>query len=776
MADETPFNVLIVDDRLDDIELMTEALKQAYPGCRITTSRSAEEAQKKVAENPWNLILLDYKLPGQTGLNLLPSLMQAAPAAALIMLTGHGSEQVAVEAMRLGADYYLKKSSALLTELPLVANQVMEKRRLRQELELARSRLQSLIDHVNDIIYELDAEGRFIYISREVEWSLGYNPAELTGKHFTVLMPAETAGRLKRLFSERRTGARATRGLEVPLIFKRRIDIDLQTRGGELRTFEVNASGLYDSRRTFLGTAGVARDITRRKQEEAARREFESRLETVMELASDAIYMKSLDGRYLLANEATRRVLSRTDGQILGKTDADLLDPETAKEFQRADQEVFATGQRVESLKKEYLPSGEVRLWHSVKTPHRTPDGRIVGLFGISRDVTEQAKREEESHHAEKLKAMGQLVAGVAHELNNPLTTILGYAHLLREQSCADHQCRERAEIILTQAERTAKIVQDLLTFARPHALSREPVRLNEIIERELRHQAESLTAHAVTTRVELDASLPLVALDGHQIRQVLGNLIENACDAMWEARRGGALTVTTSYLPSSDGRQTAMVQLEVADTGPGVPEPLRRQIFTPFFTTKPAGKGTGLGLAIIDSIITKHEGTIRVDEAPGGGARFVIRLPAREASATDAPTAGDAPCASTRRGNIVVLEDEPMIRALMEEVLGQEEHQVASFADGEAALAYLREKSASVDVIVSDIKMPGMSGEEFYVRLRDLAPALTDRIVFCTGDTMEEKTARLVRQTGNLSIPKPFTPQKLLDTVGAVLARTDKR
>ncbi len=776
----TKLSILIVDDRQDDVELMATTLEMALPGCHIDAARSAEQALDKAKEDAWSLILLDYKLPRQSGLDLLPKLLHSAPTTAIIMLTGHGDERIAVEAMRRGAAYYLKKSPALVTELPLVVNEVLDKWRMRQDLDLAHSRLHSLIHHINDIIYELDADGRLIFISREVEWSLGYNPSELIGVHYSQFLDPADAARFGRLFAERRTGSRAVRGLQVSVASKRGEDVHIQTRGGELRLFEVNAAGLYDLRRRFVGTAGVARDITKRKQDEAARREFETRLQAVLDLASDAIFLKSLDGRYLLANPAAQRMLARREAQVLGKTDAELLDAATAEEFARTDRQVLASGQKVERLEKEHRPDGSIRVWHTVKTPHLNASGNPVGLFGISRDVTQQLRREEEAHHADKLKALGQLVAGVAHELNNPLTTIIGQAELLREREHADPDCHATACIIADQAERTAAIVRDLLTFGRPQKPIRTRVWLNDLLEQELCSHGEAFTVHAITVSQDLDPALPPLLGDAVQLRQVFGNLMRNACQAMGAVGGERRLTVSTRLVSDVEtggagdtetrGRG-AWVEVRVADTGPGVPEPLRRQIFTPFFTTKPVGEGTGLGLAIVHSLVTEHGGTITLDQAPGGGAQFTIRLPVGEGPAVE-PATPVAVSAVPMRSRLLILEDEPLLRDMMSKALRRAGHEVVVFEQGQEALAHLGQARQTVDLIFTDVKMPGMSGHEFFTRLKDLDPALAGRVIFCTGDTMEEQTGQLIETSGNPSLVKPFTPRTLLAAVQDALRR----
>ncbi|MEW6545107.1 MAG: PAS domain S-box protein [Nitrospirota bacterium] len=282
--------VLIVDDQPDDIELATLALSEECPGCAIEVARSAEEGLAKVARLDVTLILLDNKLPGQSGLEALPEFRQLAPDAGLIMLTGHGDEHVAVQAMRAGADYYLAKSRNLLLEVPLVVREVLDKRHLRFLLARTEDRYRRLIENMTDIVYELDEAGCFRYISAAVTSILGYQPEEVLGTHYSRFFHPEDFPRCGRQFHERRTGIRATR----------RLDVRLLTKAGTARDFEVSAAGVYDRQRRFHATAGIARDCTARKQTDRDLAHTLSLLRATLEAATDGILV--LDHRGMIEN------------------------------------------------------------------------------------------------------------------------------------------------------------------------------------------------------------------------------------------------------------------------------------------------------------------------------------------------------------------------------------------------------------------------------------------------------------------------------------------
>ena len=261
-------HILLIDDEPDDVELASGVLQSKIAHGSITIARTAEEGLILAGQQDWTMIFLDHKLPGKNGLEVLPEIRLLAPDAGIVMLTGHEGTEIAIAALRAGADYYLKKSANMALELPLVAREVAEKRDLRQTLAQTTDRYRRLIENMTDLVYELDEEGRFRYISAAVVNLLGYTPHELTGTHYSQIICQNHLPHHGRQFHERRTGLRATR--ELP--------IGMKTKTGEVKIFAVNASGIYERHRRFSGTAGIARDITERQQKEKALQRSEQML------------------------------------------------------------------------------------------------------------------------------------------------------------------------------------------------------------------------------------------------------------------------------------------------------------------------------------------------------------------------------------------------------------------------------------------------------------------------------------------------------------------
>jgi signal transduction histidine kinase/ActR/RegA family two-component response regulator len=365
---------------------------------------------------------------------------------------------------------------------------------------------------------------------------------------------------------------------------------------------------------------------------------------------------------------------------------------------------------------------------------------------------------------AEKMSVVGQLVSGVAHELNNPLAGVLGYSQLLMRRG-AEGKVREGLQKIEAEAERCRRIVQNLLIFARKHKPQMSLLDVNAVIESTLEMRGYHLKTDNVTVVRDLDPRLPKTMADTNQVQQVLMNVINNAHHAMLEVDRPRRLAVRTAH---REGR----IAVEVADNGSGIPQEHLSRIFDPFFTTKEVGRGTGLGLSICYGIIQEHGGDIRVDSHPGSGTTFTIELPVVEwAMAGTSPEAAiqEALGPPAHRGRILLVDDEASILEVIGDVLRLDGHEVVAETNGATALERLR--GQSFDVIVTDLKMPGMSGQELFARLTEIDPALARRLVFATGDLASPETILFLERTGNPYLQKPFDLNAVRRIVTSVLA-----
>jgi two-component system NtrC family sensor kinase len=367
-------------------------------------------------------------------------------------------------------------------------------------------------------------------------------------------------------------------------------------------------------------------------------------------------------------------------------------------------------------------------------------------------DRTERRRLQEQLIQSEKMSAVGQLVAGVAHDLNNPLASVLGFADFLVESPDVPASIREPIRVIQEESLRAATIVRNLLGFARKQEHRRQRASLRPLLESTLTLLRNQLMADRVELTLNVEGELPGPPINANQIQQVFVNLINNASQAIASTGRPGEIIITAHSEPE-------WIVVEVTDTGPGMPEALAAQVFEPFFTTKPEGQGTGLGLNICQGIVKEHGGRITLRTAPGQGATFRVELPLtpipEEEARRETGDHGQSPAI-----RILLIDDEPHILHYLRTTLEAWGHTVESADDGQAGLELAAQ--GGFDLIISDLRMPRLGGQEFYEELVSKNPAIAERVVFSTGDTLRGDTLKFLEREGRPYLNKPFSLAEL--------------
>ncbi|HEX9759832.1 MAG TPA: ATP-binding protein [Candidatus Acidoferrales bacterium] len=407
-----------------------------------------------------------------------------------------------------------------------------------------------------------------------------------------------------------------------------------------------------------------------------------------------------------------------------------------------------------------------------------------IGWVEVYTDITSQRLIQSKLMQSEKMAALGQLVSGIAHELNNPLTSIMGYAQLLLGKRPLRHgrggdDVHRGVQSIVEQAERASHIVKNLLLFARETKPERRPVDLNEIVERTLALRSYELKIENIAVELQLAPDLPPTLADTHQLQQVVLNLIVNAEQAILHSQESVQEARGRSNLGHIRIRTRALgarcLALEVADDGPGVPAEIASRVFDPFFTTKPIGVGTGLGLSIVYGIVQEHAGEIYVESPPGQGATFVVELPVATEEAGEretvpaesGETAGEEARAASGRC-VLVVEDEPTVAQLIADVLGDAGHRVDTSLDGREGLEMAARNA--YDLIICDLRMPRLDGRAFYQGLVRSGNPAQHRMLFITGDTLAPRALEFLERNHLTYLSKPFLVEELQHVVTQIL------
>jgi two-component system NtrC family sensor kinase len=487
----------------------------------------------------------------------------------------------------------------------------------------------------------------------------------------------------------------------------------------------------------------------------------EQKYRVVFEAIEDAILLVDLWSLNVLeANDAARRLTKRSNGDLVGAHFTELCpsllkvgDPKAephrrlAKVFRPHSQFSIVRGD--DSVLMCEGEMGQVE-WN----------GRPVLQIRI-REIAKKEQVGQLVRRADKMAALGKLVAGVAHELNNPLAVVLARVQILAKR--VDGHTQQELMKILHESERAAKIVSELLCYARPSDPQPGAVNINRLIENVLDLRSGELEAVQIRLQKQLAPDLPVTSADEFQIEQVLVNVINNAIQALVSHDGPRKLTVFTD----DNGR---FIRIIVSDTGPGIPAEIIDRIFDPFFTTKPPGKGTGLGLSISNTIVEAHHGRLYVQSTPGAGASFHIELPV-VGCIVEPPKPKKQPrklqTGSPRVSRVLVADDEEGIREVLKISLEGIGYKVDVAEDGLKALALIADQR--YDLILSDLRMPQLGGEELFEKIRTTNPDLANRIVFVTGDTVSDESRRFLEGTGNRWISKPFRIDQVEDLVAGL-------
>lgn len=625
---------------------------------------------------------------------------------------------------------------------------VDERLEVQEKLRESHESYRSLFDSLNELVFVTSLEGRFLDANEAARRIYGYGD-ELIGMSPEMLIDTR---KVKTQESRRRIE-------EAAAGRPQQFESWARTRDGRSFPVEVVLTvGEYFGERVLIA---AARDITDRKRAEIELASAEAHYRSLVESSPFGIISCDLRGSIMKLNAAAERMLGTEPAG--GTSLADLAEPDDRKALANALVQMSGGAVRTRDIElRVRAANGEVRLLaltlSLVDGPAVTPS-----IHGIARDITSEKQQEQQLRRADRLAGVGTLIGGVAHELNNPLTTIQSFAELLLMENRSDED-REALDTMKREAARAARIVSDLRLIARgtqedPSTGSQGPVDVNEVVRQVVKLRAYALAMENIEIREELDRELPPVNGDRAQLEQAILNLVMNATQAM-ESSPDRRLLVKTR-------REGTRVAIEITDTGVGIPSADLEKIFDPFWTTKAPGVGTGLGLSLVHSIVSDHSGMIRVHSQQGEGSTFVISLPA----AVNERSIGQnrpLPVMADNPLRLLLVEDEPGIRRVLQHYLQRRGHQVDVAREGGEALTLIAQTAASnpYDVIISDIRMPGIGGDRLLEELQARGDGFDRRIIFISGDAASTQTKRLMDDARVPMLYKPFALEDLSSMV----------
>jgi PAS domain S-box-containing protein len=739
---EPLLKILLLEDVPADAELIQHELDRG--GIRFQSRRieSREDFIRELEAFAPHIILADYNLPQFSALEALHVLRVRQSDVPLILVTGTHSEEVAVECLQQGAEDYILKAS--LRRLPAALQKTLKKKQAERERAIAEEALRHseeqyrlITENTRDLICLLDRQFAFMYASPSFQLVLGHAPPQLIATRCNELLHPEDLP----VFRET---------LDEALFFRECRNAELRFRHstGPWVTFESAATWIFDAQDRPQRALMVSRDTTDRKRAEKEIRKLAAfprfNPNPVLEFAADGSLTYFNDA----ALEMTRSLRRNHPQSILPLNTATIV------------KMCLANGQN--KLHLDNTTAGRVISWSFFPVVAN----QVVHCY--AEDVTERLNLEAQLRQAQKMESVGQLAAGIAHDFNNILTIIQGHAGLLQSAAGLPADLGDSAKQISLAAERAANLTRQLLMFSRKQIMQPQLLNLNEVVTN-LGKMLRALIGEQVTIKRQLMDELPPVNADPGMMEQILVNLAVNARDAM---PRGGTLTIGTAFIEIDDGyvqrhpeaKPGDHICLCVSDSGYGMDETTLARIFEPFFTTKEIGKGTGLGLATVYGIVKQHHGWVEVESAIGKGTTFKVFLPVctRPAPKQDARKPTNVPGGDE---TILVVEDEPALRELVQEILERKGYRVLEAATGVQALEIWEQRKNDIDLLLTDMMMPeGVSGRELAERVLHDRPNL--KIIYSSGYSLDAVTPDFAAREGTVFLQKPYDPDTLAQTV----------
>ncbi len=724
---QLPVQLLLIEPKRDDAQTISELLAEMGRECHAVEWLTAlDEGLPGLLGGRYDLCLLG----ADDGLGALQALLAAGVTTPVVLLSGTDDQAVERKAILSGASDYLVKKDLEIGPLARAIRQAIDRTRTIHTLRQSERLLRAALDGVGEAVIVIDDDRRIVAINAVSPELFGVTEAQLLGRQlFEFAADRQSA-------EDRWTQLRARGAIDGTLEF---------LRNDQRRTLEYRAVANIVPGRHVV----ICRDTTERENVET----LQQRLVSIVESTDDAIIGTDCEGLVQAWNRGAERLFGWSAAEAMGRPVSMIGTPEQHPEQRGFIKRVLA-GDHVHNHDTVRLARDGRLVPVSVSIARVDDhDGRPIGLSAIMRDITEVKATQSRMSAADRMASVGTLAAGVAHEINNPLTAVIANLSMLEERIDGPEEL-ELVDEARQAAELVRQIVRDLKVFSRSDEQKRGPLALRRVVESSLR-MAWNEVRHRARV-VESYQETPLVDGNESRLAQVFLNLIVNAAQAIPDARAEDNEVHIATF---TDGGGNAVV--EVRDTGVGISPESLPHIFEPFFTTKPVGVGTGLGLAICDQIVHSMNGHIELESTPGKGTIIRVILPGLHDAVVEMAKPRQSIPLASRRGRVLVIDDEPVICRAVTRILSRA-HDVVAVTSAERGLALLR-ADEQYDVILCDLMMPNMTGMDLHHALVESHPDLVDKLVFVTGGAFTERAIEFLDNNRNLRVDKPFDPIRLI-------------
>jgi PAS domain S-box-containing protein len=640
--------------------------------------------------------------------------------------------------------------------------EISERKRTQDELKESEEKYRTILENIEEGYYEVDLAGSFTFFNESIQKILGYGRDELMGMNNQQYTNKENAKKLYQAFNKVYTTGRPTKEFDWKIVRK----------DGSERYVEASVSLLKDSEGELMGFRGIVRDITERKEAEEALRESKEKYRLLVDHAHDGIFIAQ-GGLIRFQNPKGQEILGCSDHELLETPFINLVHPEDRRLLPKGQEKRHKGGNIPNTYSVRIINKSGEELWVQINAVDIKWEGEPATLNFV-RDITFEKGLEAQLLQAQKMEAIGTLAGGIAHDFNNILSSVIGYTELALEEVPKGGLLHSNLQEVLQAGRRARDLVRQILAFSRQSNQELRPLEISPIIKETLKLLRASLPS-TIEIHQHIGANLGTVMTDPTHVNQILMNLCTNAAHAMGE--NGGSLDVSLEKVENgtdvgvkfSGLSAGPYLKMTVGDNGHGMAPEVKERIFDPYFTTKEKGEGTGLGLAMVHGIVKSHGGTITVYSEPEMGSTFHLYLPIIETE-TDQDT-GSREAVPTGSESILFVDDEQPIVDIAKQMIEQLGYTVVTRTSSLESLELFRTKPNEFDLVITDMTMPNMTGEELANELMFIRPDIP--IILCTGFSRRVTEKKAKTMGIQAFIMKPILRQELAQTIRKVLDGT---